>query len=293
MNKPIRKITGLGLLTVLVGTVPAFGGVTPGELADRLESGESIALIDVRSNRAFQENHIPGAMNIPGRIVELRRLPSSRPVVVYDDGLGRADAGAIVERAAEAGRDVVRQLQGGLAAWESAGLATTAPKGFRKERMPGITYHGLKEAQGDNVTLLDIRELTKQPEKSAPNEKDRVTTSETSELTDLAEAFPKARVVRPEKKTSSEGPVSLSTFSPADPAALQRNPVAGLTVVVDNGDGEGEDLVRRLRAQGNKRVVLLIGGERILEREGRPGLERQGMGTRVIDAQELYQEEGR
>lgn len=59
--------------------------VTPGELLDRLERGDAIALLDVRSRLEFSEGHLPGAVNIP--LDELRDLldqvETKQPLAVY------------------------------------------------------------------------------------------------------------------------------------------------------------------------------------------------------------------
>ena len=44
-----------------------------------------------------------------------------------------------------------------------------------------------------------------------------------------------------------------------------------LYVLVDNGDGQAEKVVRRLHAAGVKRVAILTGGEQTLSRQGQAG----------------------
>lgn len=279
------------LPTVYLLTAASFAGVglshaeiRPAEVAQLLDAGESIALIDVRGTGDFTRNHIPGAMNIPERIVDPLRLPSSRTVVIYDDGIGRANAGAVVERATEAGRDDVWELSGGLAAWESAGLPTTATKGFQRESIPGITYQNLTEAQGRGVVLLDVRQGA-----ADTGDGDEPVAESRRDLTDLEAAFPEARVIS-RRGGDDTGAEPAAAATSASPASI--DPEDELIVVIDDGDGSGEETVRNLRASGNRRVVLLAGGERILRREGRPGLERQSMGMRIIDGAEIDLDEG-
>jgi rhodanese-related sulfurtransferase len=273
-------------ITLLALPAAVRADIGPSALAERLANGESIALIDVRANSAFTENHIPGALNMPERIFQARRLPSSRAVVIYDDGLGRADASAAVAVARQSGRQDVTRLRGGLAAWESAGLPTTGEKGFRSQSVPLMLYDDLVRGQGREVTLLDLRE------EPAPPEGGAVPLSGESALTDLATLLPQARVVRPGQIPDSQGG-AVPLAAEGEPAARVSaiDPEAELIVVIDNGDGAGEEVVRRIRASGNRRVVLLAGGERILSREGRPGLERRSLGIQVIDASQVENRE--
>lgn len=46
-----------------------------------------------------------------------------------------------------------------------------------------------------------------------------------------------------------------------------------LYVLIDDGDGEAGKVAHRLKAAGIKRLAILTGGEKILRRGGRPGLE--------------------
>ncbi len=273
-------------ITVLATSTSLWADIGPSDLAERLANGESIALIDVRGQSAFTENHIPGAMNMPERIFQARRLPSSRAIVIYDDGLGRADASAAVIAARERGRNDVLRLRGGLAAWESAGLPTTGEKGFRSQSVPMMLYADLVRGQGRGVTLLDVRAEPSPPQGGA------VPLSGGPALTDLGTLLPQARVLRPGGRPDPQGgavPLSGGGELAANVTAI--DPEAELIVVIDSGDGAGEDVVRRIRASGNRRVVLLAGGERILSREGRPGLERRSLGIQVIDASQVENRE--
>src|SRR5690606_38975475 len=86
-----------------------------------------------------------------------RSLPPLGDVVVYGDGLGRVsgeEAMVLLDRK-EGIR--ARVLAGGMAAWESAGLATTRRAGMTVEPLPHITYRQLAKAQREAV-LVDLRE---------------------------------------------------------------------------------------------------------------------------------------
>jgi rhodanese-related sulfurtransferase len=82
------------------------------------------AIVDVRSSEEFAAGHLPDAKNIPladldSRIGELAKLKSKSVVVVCQSG-ARANAAAV--KLAKAGFTDVVNLDGGVAAWKTAGL---------------------------------------------------------------------------------------------------------------------------------------------------------------------------
>ena len=270
------------LLLAAAAVLPsaASDGLSARDLAARLAEGERVALLDIRSNGEFSANHIPGAMNMPARVLDARRLPSSRPLVVYGDGLGRHDARAVAESLRAEGRDNIEWLRGGLAAWESAGRATTKAAGFDTDSVPGITYNNLVRSGGRDMVVMDIRTPQAAP---APEPGTFGVASDGPALTDLGSLVPQARVVRPADGAGEDG-TGFAPQADGGGAGVPRvQPDEDLIVIVDDGDGSGEDLARSLRAAGNRRVVVLTGGETILRREGRPGLERQGMGAQEVE----------
>src|SRR3954467_3584411 len=93
-------------------------------LKGMLADGRELALIDVREELTFAQNHLLWARSVPLSRLELRfaRLVPRRStrIVLCDDGDG------LVERAAEiivgAGYTDVSYLEGGIAAWAEAGF---------------------------------------------------------------------------------------------------------------------------------------------------------------------------
>ncbi len=263
------------VLGLFVGTLcPALmaEGISPEALDAQLKAGEPLAVIDIRPGAEYQQNHIPGAMNIPARALNPSRVPASRALVLYDDGMGRSDAQAVVVKIRATGRTDVFWLKGGLAAWESAGKPGTAETGFSRDHVPAITYHRLIATKGKDVIVMDLRTAESPPEAGTVG---LAGGTMESALTNLGSLLPGARVVRNE--TAKPGTIQIAGSSQASPLEGV-DPAEELIVVVDDGDGSGEALVRSLRAAGNRRVVLLAGGEEILKRQGRPGLERESLG---------------
>jgi rhodanese-related sulfurtransferase len=98
--------------------------VTPGVLAEQLESPEPPLVLDVRTEREWRERHIVASINMPlARITQrLDELPGDRPLVVHCvSGYRSAIAASLLLRA-EFG--AVTDLSGGIAAWQSCNLET-------------------------------------------------------------------------------------------------------------------------------------------------------------------------
>jgi sulfur-carrier protein adenylyltransferase/sulfurtransferase len=121
-----RKITELidyeefcGPVSKAVTDSAADSTITPRELRDLLDSGNKVALIDVREPAEWDINHIDGAQLIPQSLISsgegLARLPRDRrPVLYCKTGVRSAEALAAVKQAGFA--DAVH-LQGGIVAW--------------------------------------------------------------------------------------------------------------------------------------------------------------------------------
>jgi glyoxylase-like metal-dependent hydrolase (beta-lactamase superfamily II)/rhodanese-related sulfurtransferase len=97
--------------------------LTAPALAEQLDSSSPPLLIDVRTAGEWEEQHIDGALSIPlSRLSEhLPQLPRDRQLVTYcTSGYRSAIANSLLSRENLPAGDLV----GGLAAWESARLAT-------------------------------------------------------------------------------------------------------------------------------------------------------------------------
>ena len=99
----------------------------PGHVLDRLTD---IQLIDVREPEEWEAGRIEGARHIPmGQLGDrLDEIDKNRPVVAVCRSGGRSDRVTEVLRAQ--GYDAAN-LDGGMQAWEEAGLPFTAPDGGR------------------------------------------------------------------------------------------------------------------------------------------------------------------
>jgi rhodanese-related sulfurtransferase/DNA-binding transcriptional ArsR family regulator len=99
------------------------------QLQQRLDSGDDIVVIDVRTRVEYDAGHIPGAVSVPldeltGRLDE---LPPEAEIVAYCRGPYCVLAPQADEQLRDAGRHNVRRLDAGLPQWRLAGLPTASP----------------------------------------------------------------------------------------------------------------------------------------------------------------------
>ena len=145
--------------------------ITCGELASLMAGDSLYAVFDIRERGEFNQCHIAGSTSLPRSQIEFRiaeLVPdSSIPLVLYDDGGGRARlaSGTLVQL----GYKNIAVLDGGLPAWTQAGYPTTSgvnvpskafgERVYHEGRIPEITPEELKELQlaSERVLVLDVR----------------------------------------------------------------------------------------------------------------------------------------
>lgn len=94
--------------------------ITPQELRRRLDSGESVKLIDVREPFEHQTAHIEGAVlipmnTVPARLQQLEAMADERPLVVYcHHGVRSLN---VVNWLRQQGVDQCQSLAGGIDRW--------------------------------------------------------------------------------------------------------------------------------------------------------------------------------
>ncbi len=103
--------------------------ISPGELAELIQLEQAPLILDVRSDKEYNEAHIPGAVNIPhdqlrDRLSEIDAAKTDEIVVHCKSGY-RAE---IAEKALiEAGYSNLRDLDGHMNAWQSGGYPIEQP----------------------------------------------------------------------------------------------------------------------------------------------------------------------
>jgi rhodanese-related sulfurtransferase len=149
-------------------TVPS---VTLPQIRTALLLREEIALLDVRHEAAFATGHPLFAANMAAGRIELEaetRLPRKEvPIVLYDDGEGLVPQAA--DRLKALGYSNVRQLDGGLQGWKSAGYevfedVNSYAKAFgelveHRRHTPSLAAKEVSAliADGANIQILDVR----------------------------------------------------------------------------------------------------------------------------------------
>jgi rhodanese-related sulfurtransferase len=107
---------------------PAAQNIAPGDLADYLEkgkAGKAFNLVDLRSEDAFTDRHLPGAINIPYDRLAADRLLflDGLPVIFYDEA--EPDMPRLKKAVgARLPRNIV-VLEGGFRGWLAASLPVT------------------------------------------------------------------------------------------------------------------------------------------------------------------------
>jgi rhodanese-related sulfurtransferase len=100
------------------------------DLKAALDNGERIVVIDARSPQSYNAEHIPGAINIPHRMMteeSTRQLDRSTLYVVYCDGIGcNASTKGALNLARLGFR--VKELIGGLVWWKQDGYKTKSER---------------------------------------------------------------------------------------------------------------------------------------------------------------------
>jgi rhodanese-related sulfurtransferase len=99
--------------------------VTRDELAALLDAN-AVTLVEALSVEAFEAEHIPGAVNVPGELTsEIAAVVAPdprRPVVVYCSGQGCTRSKVTAAAFERLGYTDVRVYPGGKADWWQAGL---------------------------------------------------------------------------------------------------------------------------------------------------------------------------
>src|SRR5436305_14498995 len=145
--------------------------LTPSHIRRALLLHEEIALLDVRHEAAFATGHPLFAANMAADRIELEaeaRLPRKDvPIAVYDAGEGLVAQAA--DRLKASGYTEIRQLDGGLQGWRTAGFelfqdVNSYAKAFgelveQRRHTPSLPAEEVAAliAANANIAILDVR----------------------------------------------------------------------------------------------------------------------------------------
>ena len=158
----------------------------PAEVNDAAEKGAFV--LDVRPSAQFGNGHVPGAMNIglSGQFASWAGslLDMTTPIIVVaEDEEGVDEA---VMRLARVGIETVTgYLQGGMYAWDKAGLEVS-----KVPQMPVDELNHLLE-EDENLQLIDVRRPGEYKAGHVPQAK----SAELAHLAELAGSYDKARPI--------------------------------------------------------------------------------------------------
>lgn len=232
---------GVSALLVFAAFVSASTAATVDELRQILSGGQRVVLIDIRSRVRFVNGHIPGAMNIPAKVISMKRLPRLGRVIVYGDGVHTpVTMEAVADLDAMPGINA-EILIGGYAAWSGGGRQSTETAGRHELVRTYLSLTDLKAIAEvePNLVLVDLRVA--------------------GTLPDLSTEFPGTMIIE-DHATVQEGAqrakVRVSAFLRGGKPDNEK-----LFVLVDDGDGRADEVAMRLRAAGVKRTAILAGGQ--------------------------------
>ena len=103
--------------------------ISPEGLHERMQGGERVRLIDVRTPGEYRGEHVPGAESMPLDRLDAEALKRSNGTPVFLLCRSGKRASAAHEQLAASGLTGLHVVEGGLEAWEKAGLPVERGKG--------------------------------------------------------------------------------------------------------------------------------------------------------------------
>jgi len=188
------KKKGFKNIKVYVGGFPewetkGFSEISQNYAKELYAGGDSI-VIDARGQDKFEEDSIPGAINVPSEFIYDREylMPSDKnvDVILYCGGKNCNEAYKVADYMLAKGYNpsALMLLQGGFASWVKNGFLTTSkggsapwikPKpgqvkmGMTKGSVDVNTFNLIKEKGMDGVVIVDIRSEKDFTKKNIPN----------------------------------------------------------------------------------------------------------------------------
>ncbi len=135
MEKQTQIIIVFVVLALAVGTFyilqmgsgkSDYGNVDVGEARDLIAEKPGLVILDVRTVSEFESGHLEGAINIPVEVLSshLSELNLDDELLVYCRTGNRSTTAVGILR--ENGYDQIYHMDGGIAAWNSAGFPTVS-----------------------------------------------------------------------------------------------------------------------------------------------------------------------
>lgn len=106
----------------------SFKTITPHDLYRRMKLGHNVIIVDIRSQREYANGHIPGATYYPIELFDAKALihkacvPFPDKPTIYITCANGSKSRDACQRLADEGYEYITLLQGGMKAWNTAGL---------------------------------------------------------------------------------------------------------------------------------------------------------------------------
>ncbi len=123
-TQPARRLTEAA--TTTFQPAPQAIGVDAATMHRWLENGEAL-LLDIRETDEFEMERIPGAVLLPGSVLDAKSFPVISGLKIVLFCLTGRRSLAIAEQLLRAGFAGVYSLVGGIMAWKGAGFEIVEP----------------------------------------------------------------------------------------------------------------------------------------------------------------------
>ncbi len=126
---------GLVILFILLLSATAFPldrnkwqWIGAERIQDMLKEGSGLWLIDVRSERAYEAEHIEGSVNISSASLACKKFPINKTLILVDDSIGQMMAREAAEELVKKGYVRVYVLECGIVLWDLEGYSIVRNK---------------------------------------------------------------------------------------------------------------------------------------------------------------------
>jgi len=138
--------------------------IQPTEAAAEIDSGDDVALVDVREQAEFDERHIEGAIHVPRSYLESRFeqfVPDRSQRIILYCASGIRSALAAKTLAEDLGYEDVSSMAGGITLWRDRGLPVVTPRALTREQKERYSRHILVPEIGleGQMKMLDSKVL--------------------------------------------------------------------------------------------------------------------------------------
>ncbi|KPA16789.1 sulfurtransferase [Candidatus Magnetomorum sp. HK-1] len=124
-----------------------------------MDSGKQLLLLNPLSDIEFNQQHIPGSVNIPMQKIETSdKLPKEKDFFIITYCLGRKCTVSVnaAKKLSSMGYTNIKIFKDGIPGWAKAGYELNTENALKKVKVPKIKIKELKSIL-DEIYLIDIR----------------------------------------------------------------------------------------------------------------------------------------